>query len=217
MASNGDTAVEGPVEGGEQAAGAVEGPVEGGEQAAAAGGGRTGWQTLRSVLFQLVVFYFIMSFFRGRQQQPPPDPEGRHPAAGGNLFPKGQDMVGWHYLEFLSGHACTYRRTAPSVPCTSCCSAPYRGSLCTSQSGKISTCLETMTVWSGMRTWCTGTGRLACTEMVVSVPPWTSMSLRYTHLYSRNFTWSNQHPLQFSIHTYRQCSRMGHGIYTCCW
>ena len=55
--------------------------------------GRSGWQMLRSILFQMVIFYFITSFFRGRQQPAPVSPEGRHPAAGRNLFPKGQDMV----------------------------------------------------------------------------------------------------------------------------
>jgi hypothetical protein len=77
-----------------ESGGAVQGQAEGqGQaQAAGAGGGRSGWQMLRSILFQMVIFYFITSFFRGRQQPPPADPEGRHPAAGANLFPKGQEM-----------------------------------------------------------------------------------------------------------------------------
>ena len=86
MADNGGAVVQGQ---------AVEGGGGEGQQAAGAGGGRTGWQVLRSILFQMVIFYFITSFFRGRQQ-PPPQPTdvgGRHPAAGGNLFPKGQEMV----------------------------------------------------------------------------------------------------------------------------
>lgn len=70
---------------------AVQGQGEGQAQAGA-GGGR--WQLLRSILFQVVIFYFITSFFRGRQQSPPANTMGRHPAAGGNLFPPGQDMVG---------------------------------------------------------------------------------------------------------------------------
>lgn len=82
--------------------------AQGAQGQAAAGGGRTGWQLLRSILFQMVVFYAITSFFRGRQQAPPANPEGRHshPSAGTNLFPKGQDLVrGGHYLEYLSFHA----------------------------------------------------------------------------------------------------------------
>lgn len=75
---------------------AVQGQVEGQAQAGT-GGRRSGWQLLRSILFQMVIFYFITSFFRGRQQPPPVDPEGRHPAAGGNLFPTGQEMVGIIY------------------------------------------------------------------------------------------------------------------------
>lgn len=69
---------------------AVQGQAEGQAQAGA-GGGR--WQLLRSILFQVVIFYFITSFFRGRQQAPPATHQGRHPAAGGNLFPPGQEMV----------------------------------------------------------------------------------------------------------------------------
>ena len=69
----------------------AEGPAQAEGQPAQAG--RSGWQMLRSILFQMVIFYFITSFFRGRQQPAPVSPEGRHPAAGRNLFPKGQDMV----------------------------------------------------------------------------------------------------------------------------
>lgn len=78
------------------AAGTVaQGQPEGqAQQADGTAGGRTGWQLLRSILFQMVIFYFITSFFRGRQQPAPVDKDGRHPAAGRNLFPKGQDMVG---------------------------------------------------------------------------------------------------------------------------
>ena len=73
--------------------------VQGQGEQAGAGGGRTGWQLLRSILFQMVIFYFITSFFRGRQQSPPAQPEGAHPAVGTNLFPKGQEMVSGHCLE----------------------------------------------------------------------------------------------------------------------
>ena len=75
--------------------GAVQGGAVQAQPQAGGGGGRSGWQMLRTILFQMVVFYFISSFFRGRQQPavPVPDDAGRHPAAGGNLFPKDQDMV----------------------------------------------------------------------------------------------------------------------------
>ena len=73
----------------------VQGDQAQGEQGQAPAAGRTWWQLLRSVLFQMVVFYFIMNFFRGRQQQAPPvSPEGHHPSAGTNLFPTGQQTVG---------------------------------------------------------------------------------------------------------------------------
>ena len=85
--------------------GAVQDQAEGQGQAgqqAGAGGGRSGWQMLRSILFQMVIFYFITSFFRGRQQPPPADPEGKHPAAGINLFPKGQEMVGTRHVAWYT-------------------------------------------------------------------------------------------------------------------
>ena len=51
------------------------------------------WQIGRSVLFQIMIFYFISSFLRGRQQ-PSQTPDGAPPTAGHNLFPRGQKMVG---------------------------------------------------------------------------------------------------------------------------
>ena len=51
------------------------------------------WQIGRSVLFQIMIFYFISSFLRGRQQ-PQQTPDGAPPTVGHNLFPKGQKMVG---------------------------------------------------------------------------------------------------------------------------
>ena len=51
----------------------------------------TAWQILRSILFQIMIFYFISSFFRGRQQ--PENPDGTQATAGYNLFDKGQEMV----------------------------------------------------------------------------------------------------------------------------
>ena len=99
--------------------GAVQGQAEGqGQAQAGAGGGRSGWQMLRSILFQMVIFYFITSFFRGRQQPPPADPEGRHPAAGANLFPKGQEMVGPHHVPWYTSYCCAYTTIIAMIqPC----------------------------------------------------------------------------------------------------
>lgn len=87
------------VVGGEGVAGGGQG-----EQGQEAAGGRTGWQMLRSILFQILIFYVVTSFFRGRQQsqQPATTPGGAHPFAGTNLFPKGQELVSEHYLEYLT-------------------------------------------------------------------------------------------------------------------
>ena len=91
--------------GGGSQSGAVQTP---GQDQAQGGGGRSGWQILRSILFQIVIFYFITSFFRGRQQPPPAHPEGSHPAAGRNLFPRDQDMVriNWVYMSWVLASLC---------------------------------------------------------------------------------------------------------------
>lgn len=50
----------------------------------------------KSVMFQMVIFYFISSYFRG-SKTPPPETEGPDgkplPLAGVNLFSKGQELV----------------------------------------------------------------------------------------------------------------------------
>ena len=53
---------------------------------------RSGWDMLRTVLFQIMIFYFISSFFRGRQT-PPQNPDGTTPLAGSNLFTPGLELV----------------------------------------------------------------------------------------------------------------------------
>ena len=53
---------------------------------------RSGWDILRTVLFQVMIFYFISSFFRGRQT-PPANPDGTMPLAGSNLFTPGLELV----------------------------------------------------------------------------------------------------------------------------
>ena len=53
---------------------------------------RTWWDTFRSILFQMVIFYFISSFFRGRQT-PPTNPDGTVSVAGFNLFGKDDKLV----------------------------------------------------------------------------------------------------------------------------
>lgn len=50
----------------------------------------------RSIIFQMVIFYFITSYFRGNKTPPPEatSPDGKPlPSAGINLFSKGQEMV----------------------------------------------------------------------------------------------------------------------------
>lgn len=53
--------------------------------------GRGGWQVARSIVIQLVIFYFITSFFRGRKQ--PQNPDGTPVGVSTNLFKTGEDMV----------------------------------------------------------------------------------------------------------------------------
>ena len=72
---------------------AVEGEGEGqSEQQRPQQQRRSGWDMLRTILFQVMIFYFISSFFRGRQT-PPPNPDGTMPLAGSNLFAPGLELV----------------------------------------------------------------------------------------------------------------------------
>lgn len=57
---------------------------------------RTGWDIFKSILIQIVIFYFISSFFRGRQA-PLTNPDGSAPVAGFNLFAKDDKLV-WQKL-----------------------------------------------------------------------------------------------------------------------
>ena len=82
----------------EAAVASQDGPAEGeGEGAPAQPAqqqqGRGGWQMVRSIVVQMVIFYFITSFFRGRQQAPATAPDGSTVAPGANLFASGQPMV----------------------------------------------------------------------------------------------------------------------------
>lgn len=69
---------------------------------------RSGWDMLRTVLFQVMIFYFISSFFRGRQT-PPANPDGTMPLAGSNLFTPGLELVSSEVLCCI---------TLPWRPCT---------------------------------------------------------------------------------------------------
>ena len=58
---------------------------------------RTWADFARSLIFQMVIFYFISSYFRGNKTPPPEstDEDGKPiPMAGINLFTKGQELVG---------------------------------------------------------------------------------------------------------------------------
>ena len=74
----------------------TEGAVDGQQQAQGEGRPaqqqRSGWDMLRTILFQVMIFYFISSFFRGRQT-PPTNPDGSTPLAGTNLFSPGLHLV----------------------------------------------------------------------------------------------------------------------------
>ena len=77
---------------------------QGGTGAAAAAGGapaqaqpgRSWTDIARSIIFQMVIFYFISSYFRGSKTPPPETqgPDGKPlPMAGVNLFSRGQELV----------------------------------------------------------------------------------------------------------------------------
>ena len=75
---------------------ATTGGGEGGEQGAAPAPQRSWMDIARSIMFQMVIFYFISSYFRGSKTPPPPPqgPDGKPlEMAGMNLFSKGQELV----------------------------------------------------------------------------------------------------------------------------
>ena len=50
-----------------------------------------GWgATIRAMLFQMLIFYAISSFFRSSRS---PTSDGHVTSPGKNMFPRGQDMV----------------------------------------------------------------------------------------------------------------------------
>lgn len=77
-----------------EAANAGGEPAEG--QAAAPAPQRSWMDFARTMIFQMVIFYFISSYFRGGKTPPPESlgPDGKPlPMAGTNLFRKGQELV----------------------------------------------------------------------------------------------------------------------------
>ncbi len=74
--------------------GAVAAPAAGGQ---AQGQPQRSWMDVaKSLIFQMVIFYFITSYFRGSKTPPPEskDQEGNPlPMSGINLFTKGQELV----------------------------------------------------------------------------------------------------------------------------
>lgn len=69
----------------EAAPAAANNPAQANDQAQ-----RRGWgATLRAMLFQMLIFYAITSFFRSSR----PNNGGGVASPGKNMFPRGQDMV----------------------------------------------------------------------------------------------------------------------------
>lgn len=69
---------------------------EGGEQQGPAPAPQRSWMDIaRSIMFQMVIFYFISSYFRGSKPPPPAEgPDGKPlEMAGLNLFGRGQELV----------------------------------------------------------------------------------------------------------------------------
>ena len=80
--------------GGGGGGGAVAAPAAGGQ---AQGQPQRSWMDFaRTLIFQMVIFYFISSYFRGNKTPPPEgkDADGNPlPMSGTNLFRQGQDLV----------------------------------------------------------------------------------------------------------------------------
>lgn len=54
----------------------------------------SGWQTIKSLLFQMLLFYLITSYFRGGKQ-PAKGPDGQPVVAASNIFSNGDQMVSY--------------------------------------------------------------------------------------------------------------------------
>lgn len=83
-------------EGEGQVAAAAAGAAPEGGQGARVQPQRSWLDIARSIIFQMVIFYFISSYFRG-SKTPPPETKGPDgeplPLTGINLFSKGQELV----------------------------------------------------------------------------------------------------------------------------
>ena len=55
--------------------------------------GSSRWQMMKSLGFQMLLFYLITSYFRGGNKQPTNGPDGEVVVPGLNLYPIGQEMV----------------------------------------------------------------------------------------------------------------------------
>ena len=53
----------------------------------------SGWQMMKSLGFQMLLFYLITSYFRGGKQPATNGPDGEVVVPGLNLYPIGQEMV----------------------------------------------------------------------------------------------------------------------------
>ena len=159
---------------------------------------RSGWDMLRTVLFQIMIFYFISSFFRGRQT-PPQNPDGTTPLAGSNLFNPGLELV---RTVLCSKVLCCTADKAIWRPFTkfTCalsliklsCFMCYRIWRCISRNLRTLISTPVPSIWCGKRECSMGIGLTGLWVMAADRKSWTC-------------------PFP------RLCRRMGHGTSTCLW
>ena len=111
------------------------GSAEGQDQQQQQPAGRSWLDIAKSFMFQMVIFYFITSYFRGNKT-PPPDttgPDGKPlPSVGTNLFSKGQELVSKDKL------ICTTHKYVRLLPLRSTCLIIILGSIsCNSEKEKL--------------------------------------------------------------------------------
>ena len=53
----------------------------------------SGWQTMKGIAFQMLIFYLVTSYFRGGSKQPAKGPDGEVVSPATNIFSPGEEMV----------------------------------------------------------------------------------------------------------------------------